>query len=233
MRPVGILGGMGPEATILLMQKVLEAVAARDDADHIPLIVHQNPQVPSRISALIDGAGDDPGPVLERMTHDLERAGAQALAMPCNTAHHYAGAVRAASDLPFLDMLALTTAALNAKGARRIGMLASPAVRQVGIFAPHFESAGLLPVWTQDEAEMLAIIRSVKAGAQIEPLEARLAALAQGMLRDGADHLLVACTELSLLTQALGPAEGWTDSLDCLVTGITVFARGDDEAALS
>ena len=74
MRPVGILGGMGPEATILLMQKVLAAVPARDDADHVPLIVHQNPQVPSRIAALIEGTGANPTPVLEQMARDLYEA---------------------------------------------------------------------------------------------------------------------------------------------------------------
>ena len=62
MRRVGILGGMGPEATILLMQKVLAAVPARDDADHVPLIVHQNPAVPSRIAHLIEGTGATPAP---------------------------------------------------------------------------------------------------------------------------------------------------------------------------
>ena len=77
MKTVGILGGMGPEATILLMQKVMAAVPARDDADHVPLIVHQNPQVPSRIKALIEGTGEDPGPTLARMARDLQAAGAQ------------------------------------------------------------------------------------------------------------------------------------------------------------
>ena len=72
MKTVGILGGMGPEATILLMQKCLDAIDAKDDADHIPLIVHQNPQVPSRIAALIEGTGDDPAPVLKAMANDLK-----------------------------------------------------------------------------------------------------------------------------------------------------------------
>src|SRR6056297_774062 len=117
MKPVGILGGMGPEATILLMQKVLAAVPAQDDADHVPLIVHQNPLVPSRIKALIEGNGPDPMPVLMSMAQDLERAGAQALAMPCNTAHHYALAVANATSLPFLNMIELTARHLADTGA--------------------------------------------------------------------------------------------------------------------
>ncbi len=225
MRPVGILGGMGPEATILLMQKVLAAVPARDDADHIPLIVHQNPQVPSRIAALIEGGGDDPGPVLAGMARQLQAAGAQALAMPCNTAHHYAPAVRRATDLPFLDMIDLSAQALCASGARRIGMLASPATRLAGVFETRFSRYGLSPVWTAREDAMLALVRAVKAGKNAEATGSLLSAQAQQLLDRGADHLLIACTELSLLTGHLPEGCGWLDSLDRLAAAITDFAR--------
>lgn len=218
---------MGPEATVLLMQKVLAAVPARDDADHVPLIVWQNSQVPSRIKALIDGAGQDPAPVLARMARDLEAAGAEALAMPCNTAHHYAKAVMGASDLPFLNMLDLTAAKLKAGGARRVGMLASPATRITGVFDQVLANVGLVPVWSESEADLLAIIRAVKAGETDQA--AALSAQAKALIADGANHLLVACTELSLLVDALPQDVPWTDSLDCLVEAIVAFARDNGE----
>lgn len=214
MRPVGIVGGMGPEATILLMQKVLAAVPAQDDADHIPLIVHQNPAVPSRIAHLIEGTGENPAPTLHRMAEDLKAAGAMALAMPCNTAHAYKDAF-AGIGLPFLDMVDLTAARLQG----RVGMLASPAVRRAGVFDAAFAARGITPVW-RDEDTLLQIIRDVKAG-RLEPRP--LAGIARDMMRD-CDHLLVACTELSLLTAGLAGLP-WTDSLDCLVDGIVGFAR--------
>jgi aspartate racemase len=89
-RRIGILGGMGPEATVLQMSRLITATPAQDDADHIPLIVDTNTQVPSRVAALIEGGGTDPAPVLAAVAKRLEEAGAGALAMPCNTAHHYA-----------------------------------------------------------------------------------------------------------------------------------------------
>lgn len=211
---------MGPEATVLLMQRLLQAVQARDDTDHIPLIVHQNPAVPSRIRRLIDGVGEDPGPVLVGMARDLQAAGAEALAMPCNTAHAYAPQIVAATPLPFLDMRAATVAALP-KG--RIGMLASPAVRITGAFDAAFAGAGLIPVWPDDEAPVLALIRAVKAGNTGQVAEGALAVLAAQAAKQS-DHLLVACTELSLLTGAI--RQPYTDSLDCLVTAIVGFARG-------
>ena len=220
MRRVGILGGMGPEATVLLMQRVLAAVPARDDADHIPLIVHQNPGVPSRIKRLIEGTGEDPGPVLAQMARDLAAAGAEALAMPCNTAHAYAPQICAATALPFLDMRAATVAALP-KG--RIGMLASPAVRLTGAFDAAFTGAGLVPVWPEAEGPVLALIRQVKAGDTGPAARAAMAELGAEMA-GRCDHLLVACTELSLLTAVF--EGGFTDSLDCLVTAICDFARG-------
>lgn len=225
MRPVGIIGGMGPEATILLMQKVLAAVPAQDDADHVPLIVHQNPQVPSRIKALIDGTGADPAPTLARMARALAAAGAQALAMPCNTAHGYAAQIRAATTLPFLDMRDLAVRSVAALGARRVGMLASPATRKVGVFDAAFAALGIEPVYASAEDEILALIRAVKAGQGAAALAPRLRAVAQGLLDRDCDRLLVACTELSLLTDALA-GMAWSDSLDDLVDAVVGFARG-------
>jgi aspartate racemase len=220
MKTVGILGGMGPEATILLMQRVLIAIPARDDADHIPLIVHQNPAVPSRIARLIKGVGDDPGPVLAAMAQALHTAGAEALAMPCNTAHAYAPQIMAATPLPFLDMRAATVAALP-RG--RIGVLASPALRLTGAFAAPFSSAGIDPVWPEDDEPILALIQRVKAGHTGPEERDDMARLAEQMA-DHCDHLLIACTELSLLTDAIRPR--FTDSLDCLVSEIVRFSQG-------
>lgn len=228
MRPVGILGGMGPEATVLLMQKLLAAVPAEDDADHIPLIVHQNPQVPSRISALIEGRGEDPGPTLASMARALRDAGAMALAMPCNTAHHYAPEVGHATDLPFLNMIELTADTLVASGAGRVGMLASPATRLASVFDASFTARGLTPVWTSDEAAMLALIRDVKAGKGAAETGPNLKLQAQNLLDQGAEHLLIACTELSLLTDYLPADTTWHDSLDCLTSAITNFAQSSD-----
>ena len=226
MRVVGVLGGMGPEATILLMQKVMDAMPAQDDADHLPLIVHQNPAVPSRIAHLIEGTGADPAPVLAQMARGLQAAGATALAMPCNTAHAYAPAIRAATPLPFLDMIGATAAALSAKGVRRVGMLASPATRLARVFDAPFATAGLVPVFPgrDAEAEVLALIRAVKRGAAPAALAPGLTRIGQDLMGE-ADAICVACTELSLLVPHLAPLRV-TDSLDALVGAIYAHATG-------
>jgi aspartate racemase len=229
MRRVGILGGMGPEATVLLMQRIIAATPAADDADHLPLIVDQNPQVPSRIHHLIDGTGDDPGPVLAAMAKRLQAAGAEALAMPCNTAHHYAPAIRAATTIPLIDMVALSVAhavGLAGKGGK-VGILASPAVRKAGLFDRAFADAGLTAVYAQDESAMLATIRLIKAKGATPAARAALAAASADLLAHGARVQMIACTEFSLISEAVAPEAQAFDTMDVLVGGIIAFAVPD------
>ena len=233
MRRVGILGGMGPQATILLMQKVLDAVPAADDADHIPLLVDQNPQVPSRIRRLIEGTGDDPAPVLADMARRLESAGAEALAMPCNTAHHYAPTIRAAIKVPFLDMvdLSVRSAAELAGVDGRVGILASPAVRKFGLFDAPLARFGVQAFYPEDETAMLTTIRRIKTEGPEPETASALRAASNALLQRGAQVQMIACTEFSLLADAT--AEGATafDTLDVLVAAIKAFAVGEGARA--
>ncbi len=228
MRRVGILGGMGPQATLLLMQKILDAVPATDDADHIPLLVDQNPQVPSRIRHLIEGTGDNPDPVLARMAKGLVAAGAEALAMPCNTAHHYAPSIRSAVQVPFIDMVDLSTrhAAALAGLDGRVGILASPAVRKIGLFDAPLARFGVMALYPQDEAAMLAAIRRIKAAGPEAGTAAALRLQSDALLQRGASVQMIACTEFSLLADATAPGVTAFDTLDVLVGAITAFATG-------
>jgi aspartate racemase len=230
MRRVGVLGGMGPQATILLMQKVLDAVAAKDDADHIPLIVDQNPQVPSRILRLIEGEGDDPEPILIDMARRLVAGGADALAMPCNTAHHYAPAIRAAVDVPFLDMVELSVAksAQLARADGRVGLLASPAVRRIGLFDARLARLGIEALYPEDEAALLATIRQIKATGAGPAAHATLKAASEDLLQRGATVQMIACTEFSLISGALAEGAMGIDTLDVLVDAIKDFSTSPD-----
>lgn len=226
MRRVGILGGMGPEATILIMQKVLAGVTAQDDSDHIPLIVDQNPQVPSRIKHLLEGGTIDPAPALADMARRLVAGGAQALAMPCNTAHHYAPAIRSAVPVPLLDMveLSIAHAAGLAGPGGVVGILASPAVRRIGLFEPALARHGLTALYAQDEAAMLTAIRQLKSqGPQPEARRILLDASA-ALLDRGATVQMIACTEFSLIAKAVTAQATVFDTLDRLAEAIVQFA---------
>ena len=124
---------MGPAATASFMQRIIDLTQVEDDAEHIPLLVDMNPQIPSRIDAILKSS-ENPGPVLARMATTLEQNGAQALTMPCNTAHYYADFIEGAVNIPLLNMLTLAANQIKASiGEGKVGMLASPLTDQVGI----------------------------------------------------------------------------------------------------
>src|SRR4029077_12279713 len=195
---VGIIGGMGPEATVDLMRRVVAKTPARDDQDHVHLIVESNPKIPSRIAHLIEGTGADPTPELIRIAGNLQRAGATALAIPCNTAHAYAHSIRRAVSIPLLDMIELTVGKIAASPrVARVGLLASSAVLTPELYAKAFSSHGVAVVHPRDQDEVMALIRAVKRGDTGLQAESALGRMALE-LASQADVLLIGCSELSV-----------------------------------
>ena len=119
MKTLGIIGGMGPQATIDLYQKITDHTAASRDQDHLHILIDSYPQIPDR-TAHICGSGDDPLPYLVRSARRLEAAGAELLLMPCNAAHHYIRALRERTILPFLHIADCAIAALSTRDRKSV-----------------------------------------------------------------------------------------------------------------
>lgn len=236
---VGVIGGMGPEATIDLMRRVLAATPAVDDIDHIRMIVDNNSKVPSRMKALIDKTGEDPTPVLVGMAKGLVQAGADFLVIPCNTAHHYLPAIQQAVACPVADMIGLSIARIRSElgSNARIGLLASPAVRLTGLFERRCREAGIDVLWPEgaDDAAVLATIKAVKAGGVSDSQMKAYRAAARHLVEQGAGLLVIACTELSIVGNLDGLGAPAMDTLDVLVADILarcgVTPRGTVAAA--
>ncbi|SMX23127.1 aspartate/glutamate racemase family protein [Boseongicola aestuarii] len=223
--PIGVLGGMGPEATVLLQRKLIDSVPARDDSDHIPLLIDMNSKVPSRIAHLIEGTGEDPGPTLAAMAQRLEVAGAVALVMPCNTAHYYAPAIVEAVTIPLLNMVELAAdraLALIGPGGV-VGMLASPAVRRTRLFENALEGRGLRVVWPKDDAPILEAIRAIKVMGPCDPARHAMLAASEELHLAGAALQFVACSEFSLISDSVGEGIHAVDTVDLLTSAIVDF----------
>jgi aspartate racemase len=224
-RVVGIIGGMGPEATVDLMRRIIAKTPARDDEDHIHLIVESNPKIPSRIAHLIERSGPDPTPELIRMAGNLQRAGAQALAIPCNTAHAYADSIRRAVTIPLLDMVSLTVEQIAAGGFLRVGLLASTAVHNTALYATALSARGTATVLPAEQGEVMALIKAVKRGDTGVQAQAALGRISIDMAAR-ADVLLIGCSELSVI--AAGITVPFVDSLDVLAQAVVNFASKNE-----
>lgn len=200
---VGILGGMGPEATVDLMQRIIALTPALDDIDHVRCIVDNNPKVPSRIKAIIDGNGEDPGPCMADMAKRLEAWGADFLAIPCNTAHYYYNAVAGAVQIPVINLLDLVVAHVKEtrETCRSIGVLASTAVLRTRLYEKRFEHIGITVVYPPQELQgkLLDVIKKVKAGNSSQEIAIQYQEICQSLTEAGVDVAIVACTELGVI----------------------------------
>jgi aspartate racemase len=200
---VGIMGGMGPEATVDLMLRVIKATPVKDDADHIRMIVDNNPKVPSRIRALLEGTGESPGPYLANMARRLESWGADFLAIPCNTAHYYYEDVRSAVRIPVLNMIELTASRVvgDNPGIQRVGVLAATAVLKTGLYSKSIGRHGVTVAYPSVDLQdrLMGIIHTIKTGRYGQKETAALDAAAKYLVAEKAQALVIACTELSLI----------------------------------
>lgn len=205
-KTVGIIGGMGPEATVYLMSRLIRFTPALDDADHVRCIVDNNPKVPSRIKALIEGGGVSPAPELQDMARRLEAWGADFLAMPCNTSHYYFQDIQDAVSIPVLNLIEITTQEIveQQPGIAAAGILGSTTMILTGLYQHAFNVSGTNVVYPETGCQdrVMSVIKDIKKGCVNQAAPALAEALSS-LKAQGARAVVVACTELSLLPFAL------------------------------
>lgn len=210
MKVLGVLGGMGPAATLAFLARVQALTPAGGDEDHIRVIADINPQVPNRHSQ-----PEAAGRTLGEMAARLRDAGAEVLAMPCNTAHAHADAIRAAGP-PFIDMVAETAKAAAARGARRIGVLATPGGEALYAEALAAEGVEMVRLSEADRARFMTVVFGVKAGDAGPGQRAAMRELAAALIAAGAEGVIGGCTEVPLLLDAADVTVPLTDSAEVL-----------------
>jgi len=224
---VGVIGGMGPAATVQFLARLQALTPAARDEDHLRLLVDCNPHVPDR-NAAARGEGPSPGPVLAAMARGLERAGAQILVMPCNTAHADASAITSACEAPFIDLIETARDETMALAPRRVGILAADGCLAAGLYQRAFAAAGVAVVLPKDaaQAQFMALLYRIKAGDTGEAVRAGMRALAAGLIEAGADVVLAGCTEIPLVLGQADVAAPLVDSLDALARRTVALALG-------
>jgi aspartate racemase len=215
------------------MQRIIRLTPASDDADHIRCIVDNNPKVPSRIKAIIEGVGEDPGPCMADMGRRLEAWGADFLVIACNTAHHYFDAVRRAVNIPVINLIDLVANYVNDHfpDHRKIGMLASPAVAMTGLYSRRFSKLGIQDLWPDPvhQERLLSIIKAIKKGDTGSEVRKGYEQVCAHLLLKGASLSIVACTELSALGGNL-PIKA-LDAAEILALEIVQVAKHNKEPA--
>lgn len=232
-RIIGLLGGMGPAATVDLMRRIVQATPASDDIDHLRILVDSNPKVPSRIAALIEGHGESPAPCLIDMARGLEAQGADLLAIACNTAHHYHAEISEAVDAELVSIVDVAAEFLAAQDPRprRIGLLGSSALELIDLYGPRLARQHMEVLYppAATQKALMDLIRRIKAGDTSQ--DSAFRAAVESLREQGAEILLIACTELSALAANMPAGEAVFDTAQLLAEALVRRARTNDDAA--
>jgi aspartate racemase len=204
-RTIGVLGGMGPEATAAFFDLIVRHTRARRDQDHIPVIVCSLPQIPDRTRAILHG-GPSPLPLLQRGLAMLHQAGADFAVMPCLSAHHFHSALEARSPIPLVHLPEETVAEVKKRRPRlkKVGLLATTGTIRSRVFHDVFEASGIEVLCPDGRAQrrlMSAIYgrSGIKAGAPPGRPREILRNVATGLIRRGAQAVIAGCTEVPLV----------------------------------
>ncbi|RQZ07557.1 aspartate/glutamate racemase family protein [Burkholderia sp. Bp9031] len=202
---IGVVGGVGPAATVDFLDKIVRNTPASRDQDHIKLLVEQNPQIPDRTENLV-GTGADPTISLYATCKKLEDGDADIIAIPCNTAHAFVERIQPYLGIPIVNMLTVTVAHLRDTypALREVGVLATSGTIESGVYKRALASQGLRQVAPAPalQARVMEAIygkQGVKAGFTTGQCEEDIGAAVEALIAEGVSVIVLGCTELPIL----------------------------------
>lgn len=242
---VGVVGGVGPAATVDFMAKLVRNTPAACDQDHIRIMVEQNPQIPDRTAALLD-QGADPTLALYAACKTLEDGGADLIAIPCNTAHAFVERIQPSLGVPIVNMLTCTADYLRETfpGLREIGLLATTGTLASRLYEQSLEAQGFVQIAPSEPAQarlMNAIYgpKGAKAGYTSGECTDDLAAAINDLVAQGVQVIVLGCTELPLLLRDAtlacpgGLVVRLVDPTEVLARRCVAYALGDSVVSMA
>jgi aspartate racemase len=199
---IGILGGMGPEATIDLFYKIIKFTPADKDQDHLRIIIDNNPKIPDRTAAIL-GKGGNPLPALQETAKNLEKAGADFIIIPCNTAHYFLSSIRESVRIPVLNMIEETAKDIQQRipQIQKVGLLASVGTYKTEIYQQQFKKLNIKVVYPdeKDKDVVMKVIYAIKAGNLSEKIRKNILKITQKLIDKRAEAIVAGCTEIPLI----------------------------------
>ena len=224
-KTVGVIGGLGPLATLDFFDRVLKRTRAVKEQDHLRLIIDNNTKIPDR-NAFMRGEGPSPAPALAASAKALEVAGAEAIVMACNTTHIWEAEIRAAISVPFLSIVAETTAVVADLRPEAVGVLAVDACLKGGLYQEALKKAGVKPLLLSEDSQrtFMDLIYRIKSGDTGETVKRAMVTLARRLEAQGAEAIIAGCTEIPIVLSADDIDGELVSSTDVLVERTILFA---------
>ena len=214
---LGIIGGLGPAATIYFMDLITRMTKAECDQEHLEMLVHSVPSIPDRTAYILGKSSENPLPRIIETGQALERWGADVIAIPCMTAHSFHEELCESIGVPILNGITLTSQRLKADGVKCAGIMATDGTVQTGLFQNALRELGITPIIPSDggqSAVMSLIYDDIKTGAGVDVN--RFNGISDELFERGAERIILGCTELSLIKRDFDIGEKFVDSMEIL-----------------
>ncbi|MCI9466195.1 MAG: aspartate/glutamate racemase family protein [Ruminiclostridium sp.] len=214
---LGILGGMGPQASNTFYQRIIARTDAQRDQDHLRLLLWSDAAIPDRTAGILSG---QEGPVYDALLRGIQlltAAGCTLIAIPCNTSHYFVPRLQKETPVPILHMIQETAAAVKETGAERVGVLATDGTIQTGLYQTALEAVGCTAVTPPpglQKTVMSLIYDDIKSGKPGD--EAKFAALDRFLHHAGCGCAILGCTELSVYREQAKLPPYYIDAMEVL-----------------
>jgi len=224
-KTIGVLGGMGPDATSLFFQRVVALTPAQSDQEHIPVIIYNNPQIPDRTQAIL-ARGESPVPALKDSIALLQRASVDFICIPCNTAHVYYDEMQRSVDVPIVNLIESVVDDILKKfpDMSKVGLLSTVGTIKSGLY-----HNALTPNEVQHDSLQGAIHKLKKQSRDPSTIQP----LVNDLIQTGAQGLILGCTELSLIAKELILSVPVFDSIEILAERAVQLAFRENKKAPS
>ena len=227
-RVVGVIGGLGPEATVDFFERILRHTDAKSDQDHLHILIDNNPKVPNRNHA-IAGTGPSPAEALASSAVRLENAGAEFLVMPCNTAHAFQESITSAASIPFISIIEETCLHIREchPGVRHVGLLAVDGCLEAGLYRKTLEERKIQQkvLSVHRQREFMELIYQIKSAGVDQGVREAMLSLANQLVQQGCDALVAGCTEVPLVLSPGQVSVPFMDSTEILAKRAVMYAK--------
>lgn len=217
MKKLGVIGGVGPMATALFMKMIIEMTDAKNDQEHIEMVIYNCPQIPDRTNYILGKSTQDPAPKMIELGRKLAEEGAELIAIPCITAHYFYDELSAAIHVPIINIIEEVCGFLTERNIHCAGLMATSGTIASGLFQNAFTAAGctlILPDEAEQEDLMHVIYENVKAGRPVDMQ--RFERVAKHLRNAGAEVIILGCTELSVVRENCNLGAGYLDAMRLL-----------------
>lgn len=221
---LGIIGGMGSEATVEIYKRIINRTYHTCDQEHMRICILNNSIIPDRTNCILNN-GENPLPYLNDSIRDLENINAKYFIVPCNTAHYFSNKFEN-TKIEFISMIeeTLTIVRDNYKN-NKICILGTTGTINSKVYHDHNLSKDLDFIFLDNynQSTIMNVINDTKSDKDRNYIKSNLLSVVNN-IKSKFDNVLfvLACTELSLYLEDVKKEALVIDAMDCLVNSTIV-----------